>query len=130
MHLQEAETGNGEHTVAFVQALQAKHPNKQIWILWDGAKHQRYGKIHAYLVAQNEGLAEQQWRITCLWFAPNAPEQNPVEDIWLKGKNTLRKAFNDNPTFAKVKQCFMHSLKNVKLSAEKLTWYWSRPHFI
>jgi transposase len=130
VHVQEAETGDGEHTVAFVQALQAKHPNKQIWLLWDGAKHHRYGKMQEYLAAQNQGLAEHQWRITCLWFAPNAPEQNPLEDIWLKGKNTLRRAFNDNPTFAKVKQCFRHSLQNVKLSAEKLTWYWNRPQII
>ncbi|MEG3960357.1 hypothetical protein QT982_33815, partial [Microcoleus sp. herbarium2] len=29
--------------------------------------------------------------ITCILFAPNSPQQNPVEDIWLKAKNFLRK---------------------------------------
>jgi transposase len=36
------------------------------------------------------------WKITCEVFSPNAPEQNPVEDIWLKAKNHIRKYFNEN----------------------------------
>lgn len=30
-----------------------------------------------------DGLKLGQWLITCLRFAPNAPQQNPVEDIYL-----------------------------------------------
>jgi len=26
---------------------------------------------------------KSEWLIRCELFAPNAPEQNPVEDIWL-----------------------------------------------
>ncbi len=26
---------------------------------------------------------KSEWLIICELFAPNAPEQNPVEDIWL-----------------------------------------------
>ncbi len=126
-HLQEAAAGNGENTVEFVKWLQSKHPDKRIWIIWDGAKHHRYGEMKKYLEEQNDGLQEEDWRITCLWFAPNAPEQNPVEDIWLKGKNAIRKAFNENQTFTKVKDCFITNLKEVKLSVGKLSWYWNFP---
>jgi len=126
-HLQEAAAGNGENTVEFVKWLQSKHPDKRIWIIWDGAKHHRYGEMKKYLEEQNDGLQEEDWRITCSWFAPNAPEQNPVEDIWLQGKNAIRKAFNENQTFTKVKECFMTNLKEVKLSIEKLSWYWDFP---
>jgi transposase len=31
------------------------------------------------------------WSITCILFAPNPPQQNPVEDIWLQAKKFLRK---------------------------------------
>jgi len=33
----------------------------------------------------------ENWSINCILFAPNAPQQNPVEDIWLQAKNFLRK---------------------------------------
>ncbi len=38
----------------------------------------------------NQDLAKSEWLIICESFAPNAPEQNPVEDIWLQGKRFLR----------------------------------------
>ena len=34
----------------------------------------------------NQEKPEEKWLINCLKFAPNAPEQNPVEDIWLQTK--------------------------------------------
>ena len=37
----------------------------------------------------NEEKTEEKWWINCLKFAPNAPEQNPVEDIWLQTKNFM-----------------------------------------
>jgi transposase len=33
---------------------------------------------------------KSEWLIICELFAPNAPEPNPVEDIWLQGKIFLR----------------------------------------
>ena len=47
-----------------------------------------------------------------VFFAPNAPEQNPVEDVWLRGRNFLRKHFNENNTFHKVKMSFLNFLNN------------------
>jgi hypothetical protein len=34
----------------------------------------------------NQGLEEKDWKVTCLLLAPNAPEQNPVEDVAHIGK--------------------------------------------
>jgi transposase len=75
-------------------------------------------------------LAEVDWRVTCLWFAPNAPEQNPVEDIWLKGKNYLRKKFATTKTFAQVKRCFFDFLQDAFFASAKFQWYWSIPQLI
>ena len=37
----------------------------------------------------NQEKPEEKWLINCLKFTPNAPEQNPVEDIWLQTKNFM-----------------------------------------
>jgi len=57
-------------------------------------------------------------------FAPHAPEQNPVEDIWLAGKNWIRKHFIENNTFAQVKACFAHFLNNRPFQLQKILWYY------
>jgi len=56
-------------------------------------------------------------------FAPNAPEQNPTEDLWLKGKTCLRKHFAVNKTFAKVKHCFLVFLHTLSFDSTKFSWY-------
>jgi hypothetical protein len=67
--------------------------------------------MQSFLAQENAGLAEADWKITCLLFAPNAPEQNPLEDLWLKGKTYPRKQFAVNKTFAAVKDCFSTFLR-------------------
>ena len=49
-------------------------------------------------------------RVACLRFVPNAPEQNPVEDIWLLGKNLMRKFAYRCKSLAIVKRLFMFFL--------------------
>ena len=39
-------------------------------------------------------------------LAPNAPEQNPVEDIWLQAKNCLRKFWYKLKSFPVIKWFF------------------------
>lgn len=63
-------------------------------------------EVPEFLAEMNDGLAEAEWKVTCMRFAPNAPDQNPTEDVWLKGKTHLRKQFARNKTFAQVKHCF------------------------
>jgi len=77
-----------------------------------------------YLEAVNRGLEEKNWKVTCLLFESNAPEQNPVEDIWLKGKNFLRRHFYKNKTFQNVKTSFFDFLNQQIFDFNKLGWYW------
>jgi transposase len=55
----------------------------------------------------NQDLNKSEWLIICELFAPNAPEQNPVEDIWLQGKRFLRYQCSLCKSFAVIKKLFM-----------------------
>ena len=90
-HLSEAPTGNGVNTVAYIQWCRTLYPDKKLLFLWDGASYHRGEEMQKFLAQENAGLPEAEWQVTCMRFAPNAPEQNPVEDVWLKGKTHLRK---------------------------------------
>ena len=83
--------------------------------------------MQAFLGQINAGLEEKDWKVTCIVFAPNAPEQNPVEDVWLRGKNFLRKHFNENNTFHKVKMSFLNFLNNKIFNIVKCGWYLNIP---
>jgi transposase len=86
--------------------------------------------MQSFLAQENAGLAEAEWTITCMLFAPHAPEQNPVEDLWLKGKTYLRKQFAVNKTFAAVKNCFSTFLRTFSFESVKCGWYWPDPQMI
>lgn len=117
------ERGNGENTVAFLKYLQGQHPNKKLIIIWDRARYHCGKEIQAYLRTVNQGLEEKDWKVTCLLFAPHAPDQNPVEDVWLQGKNFLRRHFYENKTFQQVKQSFLNFLSKKVFNFEKSKWY-------
>ena len=76
-------------TVSFLRYLYKKCKTLKLFIIWDMASYHRYAEMRKYLEEINRGLEEKDWKITCIFFEPNAPEQNPVEDIWFKGKNFL-----------------------------------------
>jgi transposase len=120
-------TGNGENTVLFLKHLQAIHRDKKLIILWDGARYHCCKEVKSYLNQVNEGLEEKDWKITCLLFAPNAPDQNPVEDVWLSGKDFLRKHFYENNNFQQVKSCFFNFLNRRIFNFRKLKWYLKIP---
>jgi len=71
----------------------------------------------------NEDLEEQEWKVTCLLFAPHAPDKNLVEDVWLRGKNFLRKHFYKNKTFRQVKSCFSDFINKQIFDLNKIDWY-------
>jgi len=60
-------------------------------LIWDGAGYHTSDEFKEFLASVNDNHQPEQWQITCILFAPNAPEQNPVEDVWLQAKNFLRK---------------------------------------
>lgn len=129
-HLKAFSSGNGENTVAYVKWLRELYPDSKLWLVWDGASYHRYAEMQDYLMEMNADLPEEEWPVTCILFASNAPEQNPVEDIWLKGKNWLRKNFAFNKTFADVKKCFFDYLQDGIFPSAKHDWYKSSPQII
>ncbi len=129
-HLQPFSTGNSENTVAYVKWLQEIYPDARLWLIWDGASYHRFSQMRDYLTTLNADLPENEWPVTCILFAPNAPEQNPVEDIWLKGKNWLRKQFAYNKTFASVKKCFFEFLQGGIFPSQKHNWYHPDPQVV
>src|SRR5438128_971294 len=78
-HLQAFPAGKGEHTVAYLRWVRQLYPDKHIILLWDGASYHRDTQVKALLQELNAGREEKDWSLTCIAFAPNAPDQNPVE---------------------------------------------------
>ena len=99
-------SGNGESTVEFVKNLQNKYPNQKLVLIWDGASYHRFGEFREYLLQVNQNKLLDRLEITCILFAPNAPQQNPVEDVWLQGKNFLRKYWHLCKSFWAIKKLF------------------------
>jgi len=121
------DAGNEGNTIEFIKHLQDLNPGKKLILIWDGASYHRSEAVQAYLKKVNEDLEEQEWKITCLLFAPHAPEQNPVEDVWLRGKNFLRKHFYKNKTFRQVKNSFCDFINQQIFDFNKINWYLNIP---
>jgi len=117
------DAGNEKNTVAFIKHLQDLNPGKKLILIWDGASYHRSEAVQVYLKKMNEDLEEQEWKVTCLLFAPHAPEQNPVEDVWLRGKNFLRKHFYKNKTFRQVKNSFCDFINQQIFDFNKINLY-------
>ncbi len=78
----EYKAGNEENTVAFLKYLQSLYEEStRLVIIWDGASYHRSAVVREFLQQVNGSLPPEAWKITCIRLAPNAPEQNPVEDI-------------------------------------------------
>lgn len=105
--VQEYGAGNEDNTIAFLQYLQSMYEDSdQLVIVWDGASYHRSGKMQQFLCQVNGSLPPEQWKITCIRLAPNAPEQNPVEDVWLQAKRFIRKFARLCRKFKSVKLLF------------------------
>lgn len=129
-HRYEAPTGNGVNTVAYIRWCPTLYPDKKLLFLWDGASYHRGEEMQTFLAQENAGVPEAEWKVTCVRFAPNAPDQNPVENVWLKGKTHLRKQFALNKTFAQVKACFSSVLNALRFTSMKFSWYWPTAEMI
>lgn len=98
--------GNTENTINFIKYLQEKRPGNKLALLWDGATYHCSKKFREFLSELNDGLVEENRLINCMKFAPNGPEENPVEDIWLQGKNFVRRYYHLCSSFKMVKWLF------------------------
>ena len=118
--LREYATANSENTVAFLKDLQSLNPEARHLIIWDGASYHKYKEMKAYLEEINPGKERDEWPLTCVLFAPNAPEQNPVEDIWLNAKTWVRKFGNRIGSFSLVKWFFNFTIQQQIFDFPKL----------
>jgi transposase len=115
--------GNSDHTIEFLQYLQAQSPGQRLVVIWDGASYHRSQQMQQYLEQVNADKVESDWQLYCLRFAPNAPEQNPVEDIWLQAKTYVRQRYYQCPSFKSLKQLFMQFLDGRVFDFPKLHSY-------
>jgi transposase len=98
---------NGENTVDFLCELLQEFPLAcKLVVIWDGARFHTGQVVAAFLSELNRGLPPCRWLIECVLLAPNAPEQNPVEDCWLKAKNFVRRHSRTLYSFGHVRLCF------------------------
>jgi transposase len=120
-----AETGNSEHTVRFLKALRRNFQGRRLFIIWDRASYDRGDRVKAYLKELNGERPEQERLIHLEYFAPNAPEQNPMEDVWLAAKRWIRKHFFLCETFEQVTHQFVTVIHDFMLKTIKFEWYWT-----
>ena len=103
----EYNAGNEDNTVAFLKYLQSCYDDStRLIIIWDGASYHRSAVVQEFLAQVNGTLPPHEWKITCIRLAPNAPEQNPVEDVWLQAKQFVRKFAQLCKKFSCVKLLF------------------------
>jgi transposase len=76
--------------------------------------------MKSYLEEINQGKERDEWPLTCVLFAPNARQQNPVEDIWLHAKTWVRKFGNRLSSFALVKWFFNFTIQSQSFDFLKL----------
>jgi len=105
--IQKYDKGNSQSTIAFLQYLRSQCPQSRIALIWDGASYHRSAEVKTYLESVNQQLDELNWQITCIRFAPNAPAQNPVEDVWLQAKRFIREFYHLCKSFFAVKRLFV-----------------------
>lgn len=76
-----------------------------------------------YLDGVNCERSRESWPITSVQFAPHAPEQKPIEDIWLQVKSYVRKHWFQCDTFQHVTQLFEEALATLTFDFKKLRMY-------
>lgn len=115
--------GNGEFTVDFIKYLQSQSPKQRLVLIWDGASYHGGEVMQHYLQKLNAELTQAQWLVTCFKLAPNAPEQNPVEDAWLKLKSYIRQHYYLTHSFSSVKTLFFQAVQHLSFNFQKLNSY-------
>ena len=121
--VREYPAGNSSTTIEFIKHLQSQRPDQRIALIWDGAKYHKSDELKEFLASVNDGCEPDHWSINCILFAPNAPEQNPVEDVWLQAKNFLRKYWHLCKSFAVVKWLFKFETNHQKFDFPKVHQY-------
>lgn len=115
--------GNSENTIDYLRYLLTQSPNQRLLIFWDGASYHRSQEIQRFLAEINQGLSPEQWQIHCVRFAPNCPEQNPIQDIWLQAKTWVRRFCALGTSFSHLKWMFEWFIRNTVFDFVSLQMY-------
>jgi transposase len=115
--------GNSESTIEFLKYLRAYYPQQRLALFWHGASYHRSSELKAYLHSVNGHLAQDARAITCTRFTANAPEQNPVADLWLQAKRFKSKCYHLCKSFAVVKFLFEFVTHRQIFDFPKLSMY-------
>ena len=104
--------------MAFLKDLQSLNPEARHLIIWDGASYHQYKEMKAYLEEINQGKERDEWPLTCVLFAPNAPRVRASQSCLTKALENLHHiviihrspfSFLSQATF---ESCFLiHSIK-------------------
>ena len=122
--LWEAAKGDMEHTVGFLTYLRQVYQGRRMVICWDRASYHQGGLVQDYLAGVNgPACPEPDRKIQIELFAPRAPVQNPIEEVWLQGKRAVREHWVDVQAFQDVKAVFATTITAQPILHEKLNWY-------
>jgi len=121
--VREYKQGNSKNTVLFLKFLRQLNPGSRLLIIMYGSSYHKYKEMKEYLKKVNQDLDPFQRPVQCEILAPNAPEQNPVEDIWLKAKNFLRKFWYKLRSFVLVKWLFTFFIQREVFELKKINKY-------
>jgi transposase len=123
--IESAKQGDSEATLTFLRSLMSEYADCRVALLWDGASYHRSQEVKDFLAEVNAGLAPEEWKLTCIRFAPNDPTQNPIEDVWLQGKNLIRAFYHSCKSFELVKFLFEVGTHHQTFNFPKLFSYGS-----
>jgi putative transposase len=123
VHLVPYDLADSLSTTDFLLDLHLAYPDAQLTIIWDNASHHTAKVVRDFLAEMNAGQDPNDSMITCLWFAPHDPSQNPIEDIWNRAKSFVRKQWANLKTFADVKAKFEEFIAGQQFVFPKLHRY-------
>ncbi len=103
--------------------LKQVNSEAKLVIIWDGATYHYSQEFRQYLEKVNQRKPAKDWLIKCIKLAPNAPEQNLIEDVWLQGKEMLRKYWSLCKNFKIVKWLFEWTITQDLFDFPKLSMY-------
>lgn len=112
--------GDGENAVKFLKHILSLFTGKKIILLWDKATYHTCREVKKYLKQINKGLEKKDWKLTLELLPTAAPEENPMETIWLKGKNFVRSMFEQCKSFSDVLNIFEEYISSNIFSFEKI----------
>ena len=105
---------NAQHTVDFIRYIQQRRPGQRLLIFWDGASYHRQQAMRTVLETIQADCPPDQWKVCCMRLAPYTPQENPVEDIWLKGKTFVRTHALGTTSFEQIKDLFVKGIRQKK----------------